>query len=195
MSSQEITREIGDLRVTVRKLRPRQSLVTLAHLARVVGPTLSEIVASGGIRVGDRFISLRQAASAALAPGDASEELAALVRGFFAQMIDTIEAVDPVGLVSMVDHLLAGHTRLARADGLPWVTDGNDHGPTYMEIADDPELAGKMLDRHVPDVWTLLGIVKAAIEVNYLPSSPGERAAATSGDGSQARAKAKKRGA
>ncbi len=181
-SPTSITEEIGDLRVTIRKLRPIKSAKGLAYLLRIVGPQAAEVLTRGGLPIGEgKVLTLRELAMAALAEGEASDLLKEAAGGFMVQVISAIQDSHPDDIEALIQFLLAGQCDLARADGLPWISDGEGGGQMVIQIADDPELAGKMIDENVPDVWTLLGIMRAAITLNFLPTSPAEPDDATAG--------------
>lgn len=163
------TKEVGELRFVVRKLRPRKAFVGLAHLTRAIGPAVAEVIAAGGIQVGPHFVSLVQAAGIAIAPGEGGEDLSALIRGVIAKLIESIETVEPEKLLELVDHLLCGHLAIERVDGD--TLSGREGDVTRIEIVEGP-LGAAMLDEHVGDVWTLIGLVRVAIELNFLPTSP-----------------------
>lgn len=163
----------GDFVFTIEKMRPRKALTGMALLLRVLGPALTEVISSGGVRLNGKIVTLQMCFVMALQGTDGDEKrkkadpkaltVVDILRGLLGHLVESFEKVDADGLNDIVDHLLCGHMGVKRANGLPiMLVDGS---PDSQPIVNEAQI-----DEWVPDVWSLVKILREAVILNYAPT-------------------------
>lgn len=145
MARPTITHDLGGTTVEISALPPRAALRLLGRLARVLGPLLAECFTLGGIR--DTRGGVIPWALIEQHP-DALDEIAK-------QAIEHLSRLDPSDLTEIAADLLCGVSKVGVVPIPPRSRDG----------------AEAVIDEVFPDVWTLIGALRLALDVNLRPTS------------------------
>lgn len=147
MARPSITRPLGDITVEIQSLPPRASLRLLGRLARVLGPLVAECFSIGGIRD----------TRGGVIPWDAIESQPEVLDEIIRQAVDHLSKLDPDDLVEIAAELLCGRCKVG-------------HVPIPSR---DRMGAEDVLDEVFPDVWSLLGACRLALDLNFRPTTAG----------------------
>jgi hypothetical protein len=145
MARQTITHDLGGTTVEITSLPPRAALRLLGRLARVLGPLLAECFSIGGIRD----------TRGGVIPWQAIESHPEALDEIMRQAIDHLARLDPDDLGEIAADLLCGACKV---------------GPVAIP-ARTRDGAEAVIDEVFPDVWTLIGAVRLALDVNFRPTS------------------------
>ena len=141
------TQSLGDIEVTCTALAPRSALRLLARLAKVIGPLVAECFSIGGLRDG----------RGGIVPWAAIETVPDILDEVASQIVEHLAKLDPDDMAELAADLLCGHCRVGRIS-IP---------------SRDKAGAEDVIDDVVPDVWTLIGACRVALDVNFRPTSAG----------------------
>lgn len=157
-------------RVRVTPLTPMGRFREVAVLLKIAGPILAPIVTTGGVIIDGEKIPL-----GAMLFHEASR------RKVLGDLITRLPELDPDEVHELAVRLIVDRTEI-RMPGVPaWV-------PIKAPPGAPLEAKAALIDALVPDVWTLIGIVKTALEANFSPTSA---VASITGDSSTAETPAK----
>ena len=151
MARKTITHDLGGTTVEITALPPRAALRLLGRLAKVLGPLLAECFTLGGIRD----------TRGGVIPWAAIEQYPEALDEVARQAIDHLSRLDPADLVEVAADVLCGACKVGPVTIPPRSRDG----------------AEAVIDEVFGDVWTLIGAVRLALDVNLRPTSaaaPGE---------------------
>lgn len=146
---------LGDRAVVVRiePLAPRAAFRVLGLVFKIAGPLLAPVISDGGVSIDGNRYSLKAlllVESARLA--------------LIGELVSKLDALDPDQLLELADLLIVNQCAI-KLPGLDVWT------PIVAPPGAPAAARGALIDALVPDVWTLIGMVKTAIEVNFSPTS------------------------
>lgn len=159
-----ITASLGTLTATITQAAPRVALVPLQRLLAAFGHSLAGLLTTGAVEVGGARLTLAQVGAVLLARPDspeAEQSRRLVAEQVVGRLADRLGELPPELARDLVDELVVGHTVIT----LP--------GGDAIELR-----TPAMVDAFVPDVWTLLGLLRKALEINALPTSAGARTSA-----------------
>lgn len=175
MSRPTHEKQFGAIRVHLTNPTPRKGLRILAGASKVLGQYLVDVLTAGGIErdvmvdgeVETRFVTISEMIV------DPKERVK--MSGY---ILGAIGRMDPDDAVELCESLILGQAKLARAKG----PDGE--GFAWVTVADSDE-GREMIDNMFPSYFALIGAVRWAFEVYFLPilAAPDTNESSETGSG------------
>lgn len=150
------TLQIDDYKVTIRRASPRKALIAGFDLLAQVGPTLAGLLTGAGVRVSDTEVIPLGALLELFSESADRDRAYATMTALVGQLLRHVGAVDGAKVAEIAEALLVDCCD---------VTDPEGRTRTVVDPA--------LLDVLLPSPWALLGVIKAALELNLSPTSAG----------------------